>query len=278
MKYRPNSHSFSCLTAVLFCVSAFPAMAADLGVSGDLDVSGAIDFGTTNASTPTSAVYLGYSATSLSARFSLSPDNAEFRWRQNMVGTAKNKMLLEGNNTLYLYSTTGVSNIVLNPNNGQINATSLFLNNQSLAAWITSNGFLTQANVDVKGYQTAAMVNSAITSKGYLTSADATSAGFLKQADVDAKGYLNSSQVAALGYQTAGMVNSSITSMGYQTATDVATELASRNLVTAANIQAVLASAPAIQLGATTIQGDAVLNGKVTISVPQGDISMGIYQ
>jgi hypothetical protein len=276
-----------------------------------------------------------------------------------------------------------------------LNVGSLTLNNQSLSAWLSTSGFVTEANVDAKGYQTAAqvaalgyqtasMVNTTITSKGFLTSAAAAADGFLKEGDVDAKGYQTASQVVAYGYQTApmvestinskgfftaasaiadgfvkqsdvdakgyqtatqveaygyqtaSMVNSSITSKGYltsasaaadgflkqenvdakgyqtasmvdsaiisksfltsdsatadgflkqtdvdakgyQTAADVSAQLASANLVTVSNIQATLATTPQVELGTTTIQGDAVLNGKITISQPQGDISMGIY-
>lgn len=169
-----------------------------------------------------------------------------------------------------------------------INTGSLTLNNQSLSAWLTSSNFVTQASVDAKAYQTAPMVDSAILSKGFLTSASAAAAGFLKQANVDAMGYqtapLVDSAIISKGFLTSAsatddgfLKQANVDAMGYQTAADVSAELASRNLVTATNIQAALANTPQIELGNTTIQGDATLNGKITISQPQGDISMGIY-
>lgn len=42
--------------------------------------------------------------------------------------------------------------------------------------------------------------------------------------------------------------------------------------------QALVVEGHSLLKGNTTIQGNTVINGRVTITVPQGDISMGIYQ
>ena len=57
------------------------------------------------------------------------------------------------------------------------------------------------------GYQTASQVNSAITSKGYITSIPSE--------------YVTDTELTAKGYQTASQVNNAITSKGYITEADI---------------------------------------------------------
>ena len=63
--------------------------------------------------------------------------------------------------------------------------------------------YITETELNAKGYQNSTQVNSAITSKGYQTSAQVESA------------------ITAKGYQTASQVNSAITSKGYITEADI---------------------------------------------------------
>ena len=60
------------------------------------------------------------------------------------------------------------------------------------------------------GYQTASQVNSAITSKGYITSIPSE--------------YITETELNAKGYQTASQVNTAITSKGYITEADISSE------------------------------------------------------
>jgi hypothetical protein len=100
------------------------AQTGDLNLAGDLGVVKGIDFGTT-ASPPLAAVQLNYfGGTVNTAMTDLTAPLGTYQWRDNLMGTARDKMKLDGANILTLYPSTGAAaGILLNPNTGQVNLT-----------------------------------------------------------------------------------------------------------------------------------------------------------
>jgi len=94
----------------------------DLTISGDLSVVKGIDFGTAATNPALAAVQLTYfGGLEHATMFDLSDALGSFQWRDNLLGTARNKMTLDAGNLLTLYKSDGtVAGILLNPDTGQI--------------------------------------------------------------------------------------------------------------------------------------------------------------
>jgi hypothetical protein len=105
----------------VFVVSGAPT--GDLAIFGDLSVVKGIDFGTAVATPAQAAVQLNYfGGSEKAAKFDITDAAGTFQWRDNLVGTARDKMKLDANNLLSLYNSAGTAaGISLNGNNGQIN-------------------------------------------------------------------------------------------------------------------------------------------------------------
>jgi hypothetical protein len=102
----------------------------NLSITGDLSIYKGLDIGlTAYTALPVSAINIDWYNTALlpfTASFDLTNANAAFQWRDNLGGGAavRNKMILNSQNVLSLYNTTGAAaNITLNGNTGAINLT-----------------------------------------------------------------------------------------------------------------------------------------------------------
>ncbi|MBB5353054.1 hypothetical protein HNR46_003307 [Haloferula luteola] len=150
-------------------------------VQGDLSAAGAVDFGTTNASSPTAAVTMDWNASSKSASIDFTEPNSSLVWRDNLENSiGRNKMELSGDNDLSIYNASGGSpSIVLSGSTGAIMATTLSVSGSPAV----TNANLATALQQTTGFELGAGLiqsnhwESGI-SMGYLTSAVGSSAAF----------------------------------------------------------------------------------------------------
>jgi len=211
MKYIPfNNHLLTLfgICAPFFFLWNNGVFAADLHVTGALDVDSDVSFGTTDALTR--GVLMDFTKGTATLKSQLAQPNGTFNWKDNGDSTSAFKMKLGSTNTLELFNSSGTATISLSPSNGQVNLVgsgSGIYSNGSAVFTINGSGNLIFANRPFNISSTTASTSSttgALTVSGGIGVA---SDSFINGLRIG-KGAANKPDNTALGLSTLGNITS----------------------------------------------------------------------